>query len=215
MTSSAPPAERLRVAVFAKAPVAGHVKTRLASVLGEAGAAQLHASLVRHALFTATLAGVGRVELWCAPDESHAFFVECAAEIGARLHRQQGGDLGARMSHAFEAAFAAGRRLILLGSDCPALTADDIERAAEALDSHDAVLTPAQDGGYVMIGLSRPVAGLFDGVPWSSASVMEATRERLRAAGARWQEFATLWDVDRPEDYARLQREGLLQDVPS
>jgi len=215
MTSSARPADRVRVAVFAKAPVAGHVKTRLASVLGAEGAAQLHANLVRHAVFTAMLAGVGRVELWCAPDEKHPFFAECASEMGARLHGQRGEDLGARMSHAFEDAFAAGRHLVLIGSDCPALTAMDIERAAIALASHDAVITPAEDGGYVLIGLSRRIAGLFGGIEWGSASVMDATRERLRAAGARSRELPTLWDVDRPEDYARLQREGLLQEVSS
>jgi rSAM/selenodomain-associated transferase 1 len=215
MKSSGPPADRLRVAVFAKAPVAGEVKTRLIETLGEAGAAQLHASLVRHALFAATLAGVGRVELWCAPDETHAFFGECARDMGARLHRQQGGNLGARMAHAFEASLSAGRQLILIGSDCPALAAGDIERAAVALASHDAVMTPAEDGGYVLVGLSRRVPGLFDGIAWSTASVMEATRQRLRKAGARWHELPTRWDVDRPEDYTRLQREGLLQEMPS
>jgi len=215
MTSSALPADRVRVAVFAKAPVAGQVKTRLAAMLGAEGAAQLHATLVRHAVSTAMLAGVGRVELWCAPDESHPFFSECAIELGIRLRGQRGQDLGERMSHAFENAFSAGRHLILVGSDCPALTASDIERAAIALASHDAVITPAEDGGYVMIGLSRRIAGLFEGIEWSSASVMHATRERLRAAGARCRELPTLWDVDRPEDYARLQREGLLQEVPS
>jgi rSAM/selenodomain-associated transferase 1 len=215
MKSSAPPADRVRVAVFAKAPVAGQVKTRLVATLGEAGAAELHASLVRHALFAATLAGVGRVELWCAPDETHAFFGECARDMGARLRRQEGADLGARMAHAFEASLSAGRQLILIGSDCPALTAGGIERAAAALASHDAVVTPAEDGGYVLIGLSRRVPGLFDGIEWSTASVMDATRERLRAAGARWLELPALWDVDRPEDYARLQREGLLQEATS
>ena len=201
--------------MFAKAPVAGDVKTRLASALGAEGAAQLHASLVRQALFTATLAGVGRVELWCAPDEKHAFFAECAAEMGTRLHAQRGEDLGVRMSHAFENAFAAGRHLVLIGSDCPALTSTDIEHAAIALGSHDAVITPAEDGGYVLIGLSRRIPGLFGGIEWSTPSVMDATRERLLAAGARWRELPTLWDVDRPEDYARLQREGLLQEVSS
>lgn len=195
--------------------MAGQVKTRLAALLGEQGAAQLHENLVRRALSTAMLAGVGRVELWCAPDETHGFFGACATEIGIRLQRQRGADLGARMAHAFEAAFAAGRQLILIGSDCPALAAGDIERAAIALASHDAVVAPAEDGGYVLIGLSRRVPGVFEGIAWSTASVMAATRERLRAAGARWHELPALWDVDRPEDYARLQREGLMQEVAS
>jgi rSAM/selenodomain-associated transferase 1 len=215
MKSSAPPADRVRVAIFAKAPVPGDVKTRLAPVLGAEGAAELHESLVRQALFTSILAGVGPVELWCTPDETHAFFAQCAAEMGARLQRQQGSDLGARMAHAFDSALAAGRHLIVIGTDCPALTATDIENAAMALASHDAVVTPAEDGGYVLIGLSRSVAGLFDGIEWGAASVMAATRERLREGGARWHELPVLWDVDRPEDYARLQREGLLREMTS
>jgi rSAM/selenodomain-associated transferase 1 len=203
----------MRVAVFAKAPVAGQVKTRLAAALGPARAAELHASLVKHALSTATQSGLGAVELWCAPDDTHPFFARCAAETGAQLRRQSGADLGERMAAAFDAALAADRRLLLIGSDCPALTPAHLIDAAAALASHDAVLTPAEDGGYVLVGLSRAVPGMFDAIEWGSANVMAATRERLRAAGARWQEMPTLWDVDRPEDYARLEREALLREV--
>ncbi|HET9653072.1 MAG TPA: TIGR04282 family arsenosugar biosynthesis glycosyltransferase [Usitatibacter sp.] len=205
----------MRVAVFAKAPVAGHVKTRLVPLLGADGAAGLHAGLVRHALATASLAKLGPIELWCAPDETHDFFARCAREFHAELRRQEGADLGERMRRAFEAARSRGERLLLIGCDCPVLTARHLAAAAAALDSHDAVFAPAEDGGYVLVGLSRDVPGIFDGIEWGSASVMAATRERLRAADARWHELAVLWDVDRPADYARLQREGLLQEVLS
>ena len=93
MTSSAPRPEAVRIAVFAKAPVPGAVKTRL-SLLGPEGAAGLHAGLVRHALSTAVQARLGEVELWCAPDETHPFFARCASEFGATLRRQEGADLG-------------------------------------------------------------------------------------------------------------------------
>lgn len=211
MTSSAPPAEGTRFAVFAKAPIAGTVKTRLAGFLGEEAAACLHAELVTRALTTACDASEQPVELWCAPDENHPFFASCAARFRLQLLRQSGEDLGARMRNAFAASFAAGRPLVLIGSDCPALTVDELRAAAAHLQSHDAVVTPAEDGGYVLIALARPMPGLFAGVDWGTGAVMDQTRERLRAAGARWIEPAMLWDIDRPADYARLSREGLLK----
>jgi rSAM/selenodomain-associated transferase 1 len=215
MTSSARRAERAGVAVFAKAPVPGSVKTRLSGLLGEDGAAGLHAGLVRHALATAIASGVGEVELWCAPDDRHEFFARCAADFGTRLRVQRGEDLGTRMSAAFDDAFSRARRLVLIGSDCPALEPADLAAAAAALAEHAAAIAPAEDGGYVMVAMSRPVPAIFDGIAWGTAAVMRQTRERLAAAGVAWKELGTSWDVDRPEDYARLQREGLLQEVLS
>lgn len=214
MPSNAPRPEETAVAVFARAPVAGSVKTRLAGLLGPDAAASLHAGLVRHALSAAAQSRLGPVELWCTPDERHPFFDRCAADFGAALRRQEGADLGERMRKAFDSA-RSSPRLVLIGADCPALDAAHLALAAAALDSHDAVITPAEDGGYVLVGLSRPVAGLFDGVPWGGAAVMARTRERLAAARATWAELPTLWDVDRPEDYVRLQSEGLLREVLS
>jgi rSAM/selenodomain-associated transferase 1 len=214
MTSSAPRSDPA-IAVFAKAPIPGAVKTRLAGVLGADAAASLHAGLVRHALSTAVRAGLGPLALWCLPDTGHSFFARCAAEFGARLEAQRGDDLGARMANAFAPALRDGQPLIVIGADCPALTAGHLQAAARALCEKDAVLVPAEDGGYVLVGLARPVAGLFDGVAWGTAAVMAQTRERLAAEGAAWTELAPLWDVDRPDDYARLQREGLLAEVLS
>ena len=215
MTSNARRAERARVAVFAKAPVPGQVKTRLAEVLGADAAAGLHAGLVRHALATAVASGLGAVELWCAPDERHDFFERCAAEFGARLHAQRGADLGARMRAAFDEAFARGEALVVIGADCPALKPGDLRAAAAALEAHDVAIVPAEDGGYVLLAMARAVPEIFEGVAWGSPSVMGETRSRLAAAGVAWWELPASWDVDRPEDYERLQREGLLQEVLS
>ena len=202
MTSSARP--ETRVAVFAKAPVAGEVKTRLAPLLGATGAAQLHEELVARALATAIESRLGPVDLWCAPDASHPFFAHCARRFGARLRSQEGADLGARMRHAFEHGLAESRAMLLIGSDCPALTAADLGVAARALESHEVVLVPAEDGGYVLVGLTRPRSDIFEAMPWGGPSVMQETRARLQASGARWTALPALWDVDRPEDYARL-----------
>ena len=209
MTSSARPPEPTRVAVFAKAPVAGEVKTRLAPLLGSDGAAELHARLVMRALATAIEARVGDVELWCAPDERDPFFARCAERFSVRLCRQEGGDLGERMGFAFRRSLSSGRPLLAIGSDCPALTSRELRSAAEALATHDAVVAPAEDGGYVLMGLARSVPGIFQGIEWGTSTVMDDTRRRLDSAGARWKLMPTLWDVDRPEDYLRLQGAGL------
>jgi len=199
----------VQVAVFAKAPVAGEVKTRLAPLLGAADAAELHATLVRHALATAGNAGLGPVSLWCMPETGHPFFAACAAQFGVALQPQRGGHLGERMARAFDRLLEAGPAL-LVGSDCPSLGARDLRAAAASLATHDAVVQPAEDGGYVLVGLARPLPGIFEGIRWGEASVMRDTRERLRAAGATWCEMPERWDVDRPEDYRRLHASGLL-----
>jgi len=204
------PRDAMRIAVFAKAPVAGSVKTRLAGVLGDEAAAALHCELVRRALATALESGVGDVELWCAPNMSHPFFASCAAEYPVQLRRQSGVDLGERMRRAFECAAAADHPLLLIGSDCPALDGRTLRTAASSLSSHDAVIVPAEDGGYVLVGIAGSPRGIFDGVAWGAPTVMAQTRARLEASGLRWCELDTLWDVDRPEDYARAQGLGLL-----
>ena len=184
---------RTSVLVFAREARAGRVKTRLVPLLGEQGAARLHARLVRRALGTARAARLGAVEL-----------------VWAR--RQRGADLGARMRHALARALRRAPRAILIGADCPALRARDLRRAARWLaGGAEAVFAPAEDGGYALIGLRRVSPRLFDGVAWGGAQVMAQTRARLAALGWRWRELPVVWDVDRPEDYRRLQRAGLLQ----
>jgi len=208
------PRAEVAIAVFAKAPVPGQVKTRLVPLLGEESAAELHSTLVRRALATACAASLGPVSLWCMPDTGHPFFRACAQAYGVGLEAQKGGHLGERMARALEAMLARGPAL-LIGSDCPALTADDLHAAARSLATHDAVIQPAEDGGYVLVGLSRPVPGLFEGIRWGEGRVMRDTRVRLRAAGATWREFPARWDVDRPNDYQRLMVSGLLAEGPA
>src|SRR5579872_5494433 len=108
------------IAVFARAPVVGEAKTRLIPLLGAERAATLHAFLVRKTLASAVAAKLGEVTLWCAPDASHAFFENCRVDFKARLEAQVPGDIGARMLGAFRAARGP---LLLVGSDCPPLSA--------------------------------------------------------------------------------------------
>ena len=201
------------VAVFARAPIAGHAKTRLIRRLGADGAAKLQQCLVQRAVRTALSANVGPVSLWCTPDCSHPAFVAIRRETNVELCTQRGGDLGARMHDAIETLCRTGHAL-LIGSDCPALTVATLRAAAQALgDGSDAVVVPAEDGGYVLVGLRRADRSLFDAMPWSSDHVMIRTRERLRQAGSRWRELDASWDVDRPEDVDRLCASGLMPEV--
>jgi len=197
-----------RVIVFAKAPEPGKVKTRLIPALGEAGAAALHRRLVMHSLRAAQEADLGPVELWCASDTRHAFFRECERDFGVSLHSQCEGDLGARMRRALETILERARRAILVGSDIPALSAQYLRDAERALNrAHDAVIGPAEDGGYVLMGLARCDPELFRDIPWGEPEVLAETR--LRIAALRWRclELPALWDVDRPEDLERLPEE--------
>lgn len=200
-----------RVLVFAKAPQPGTVKTRLMPLLGAEGAAALHRRLIEHTLEQAAAADAGPVELWCHPCDTDPFLNDCARRYGASLHVQAGADLGARMLQAFANALRISRTAVLIGTDCAVLQATHVGAAANALASgNDAVFCPAEDGGYALIGLARCCAGLFADIPWGGPLVMSGTRERLRQLGLRWSELATLWDIDRPEDYDRLVAEGLL-----
>jgi len=197
------------VMVFARAPTPGEAKTRLIPALGEAGAAALHRRLVMHSLRAAADARIGPVELWCTPDTRDPFFSECERRLGASLHAQGEGDLGARMQRAFESALARVRRAILVGSDIPALSAQYLRDADQTLvRGDDAAIAPAEDGGYALIGLSRCDPELFRDIPWGGPEVLAETRRRMAALSWRCRELPALWDVDRPEDLERLP-EGL------
>lgn len=196
--------------VFAKAPRPGQVKTRLAPALGDEGAALLHRRLVAHTLRTARSANVGPVELCCAPDASDAFFLHCAQQYGVALTQQGDGDLGARMARALGRVLHGASQALLIGTDCPAMGGEYLHDAAAALTAgHDAVVGPAEDGGYVLIGTRLAEDALFERIQWGAADVMENTRARLRSLAWRWHELPTLWDVDRPDDLIRLRAAGI------
>lgn len=193
--------------VFARAPEPGRVKTRLASLLGERAAARLHARLVERTLTTARAAGFLPIYLYCLPGTKHRFFGTMEKRYGVRLRGQGRGDLGERMYRALRRHPGA----VLIGSDCPALRPADLRAAARALlAGSDAVFAPAEDGGYALVALRRAARAVFDGVAWGSGKVMAQTRRKLRGLKWRWRELRTVWDVDRPEDVARLRRSGRL-----
>jgi uncharacterized protein len=193
------------VAILAKAPVAGFAKTRLIPILGAHAAAVLQERLTERAVAMACDAAVGPVVLWGAPDCRHAMFRELARRYALRLLPQPAGDLGTRM---LAAVADTGGPTLVIGTDCPALTAQHLHAAAEVLRRRDAVVVPAEDGGYVLIGMRRPHRAPFTAMPWGSATVMTETRQRVADAGLSCEELESLWDVDNPADMDRLEREG-------
>lgn len=200
----------VQLAILAKAPIAGYAKTRLIGDLGCERAASLQAFLVRRTVQTALASCLRSVTLWCAPDASHSLFASLREDYGIDTQAQVEGDLGVRMLDVFERLTARGPTM-LIGTDCPALCAGDLDRCAAALRREaDAVFIPAEDGGYVLIGLKRPIRQLFEGVAFGTDAVMRQTRERLSELRLRAIEADTLWDVDTFADYERARSEGLL-----
>jgi rSAM/selenodomain-associated transferase 1 len=192
------------LAIMAKAPVPGRVKTRLIPALGAERAAALHAALLRRTGQTMLRANLCPVQIWCAPDTGHSEFRDLERR-GATLKVQCRGDLGARMAHVAREAIEAAHRVVIIGTDCPALDPTYVEYAIAALmNGNDAVVGPAEDGGYCLLGLSRIDDELFRDMPWGGERVLNETRRRLDRLPWRWSELPVLWDVDRPEDLRRL-----------
>jgi rSAM/selenodomain-associated transferase 1 len=183
------------VIVFARAPLAGQVKTRLAQRIGDAAAVNLHCRLVRIAVTTARAARCGPVELHVT--RRHAFF----RTLDVPVHLQRGADLGERMYRALR----RHRRAVLIGADCPALRAADITLAARLLaGGAHVVFAPAQDGGYALIAARRVTPAAFRGIAWGSARALAQTLEHVAGAGLAYRLLGTVWDVDRPEDLERF-----------
>lgn len=209
------------VAIFARAPVPGAAKTRLIPLLGPEGAADAQQTMTLRALETACDAAQGNVSLWAAGDAAHPFFRECAMTYPVTIQTQTDGDLGKRMRHCLETLLTRHERVLLIGTDCPALTPENLRQSAAAMqDGVRMVFMPAEDGGYVLVGAHADIdphslAAAFANIEWSTPQVMSQTRERLAGNGWKldrgWAEMPTSWDVDEPADYQRARAAGLLQ----
>lgn len=192
------------LAIMAKAPIPGQVKTRLIPALSAEAAARLHTALLRKTGREMLHANLCPVQLWCSPDTGHPEFVGLEL-LGAALKTQCRGDLGARMAYAARESLEKANQIIIIGTDCPALDPLYVENAIIALmNGNDAVVGPAEDGGYCLLGLTRTDGELFRNMPWGGAEVLNETRQRLEKLRWRWAELSPLWDIDRPEDLQRL-----------
>jgi uncharacterized protein len=191
--------------LFARVPHRGRVKRRLAESLGDAAALAAHCHLVEDSLERLAGLACARCEMWldAAPD---ATCRDWSRHYGVPLRRQEGGHLGARMNHALTESLAGARFALVVGSDCPPVDGACVAAALAALADHDAVIAPAQDGGYGLIGLARPAPMLFEGIAWGSGRVLAQTLDAAAAAAIRLALLPEIWDVDTAADWERFQR---------
>jgi uncharacterized protein len=198
---------KVALIIMAKAPEPGFAKTRLIPVLGAEGAAELANRLLMHTMQTAaqTHAFVQH-ELCLTPDPGQQAFDAHFFEQTSTWHLQpQGdGDLGQRMQRAFARALSEHDAAVLIGTDAPSLTAQQLDQAAHDLAHHEAVFVPAIDGGYALIGLKQPMPELFNEMPWSTSTVMAATLSRLQTLGVLWHAYEPIHDIDEPADLIHL-----------
>ena len=198
------------VAIFCRPLIAGQVKTRLIPEYGAEGAARIYAQLVERTLRTVAETGA-TASLWVAGDTAHASALDWAQRYALSVHSQCEGDLGERMSQCLAILAEIHDRVLLLGTDCPAFTAEDLQAAAARLsDNCHWVFTPAEDGGYVLVGSNAPRNEPFSKITWSTSDVMMQTRSALRANALAWAETATLWDVDEAADVERARSLNLI-----
>ena len=203
------------LAVLGRRPVRGEGKTRLARELGADRAHEIACELLENVIevvsskeltreldvaWWMTGSGLGGSGGWDADaEEMH----RPVLPAGARVFEQPSGDLGERMSHAFESAWSQGRPFcLLMGTDIPLLGVPQILEGVRLLRSGaDAVMLPTEDGGYGMIGLRSPAPEIFQNMPWSTTEVAKRTTERLEQMGRSVCSLPMLWDVDRAEDW--------------
>lgn len=189
--------------LLAKAPLPGQAKTRLIPCLGPEGAAQAHATMVRHCVATACQAlGAQHVTLWTSLEHFHPLFLEMQAHHGITLAAQQQGDVGMRVRHALNSAQGPA---MVMGTDCPSITVTMLKQCTAALENVPVVILPAEDGGYGLIGSHDDHPSLFEDIPWGTEQVLNVTRQRLEVLGLEASFPDTMWDIDRPEDWQRWQ----------
>ena len=191
-----------RIVIFAKAPVAGQVKTRLVPALGEDGAARLARRMLRDTCREAGKVMIASAELCTSPEPAHPDWAEHLPRRFGSVTAQGGGDLGERLARAAARVIGEAEHVLLIGTDCPALNERRLRDACWELETHDAVIHPTHDGGYALLGLKRFDPSIFSGIAWSTASVARETMRRIAALGWSLHIGETLQDIDEPEDLA-------------
>ena len=205
MSTAARAATRDKLIVFVKAPRPGTVKTRLAAALGDDAACLAYRTLVETLL--QNLAPLNEVELRYTPDDA-AKEIEPWLRAGWKSQPQGDGDLGERLKRAFAESFRNGfQRVVIIGSDCPQVSPQDIAEAWSALGESDVALGPATDGGYWLIGLCAEQPALFCDMPWSMSGVFNETLRRAEELNLKASTLRTLSDVDTLTDWQKFQTE--------
>lgn len=191
------------ILLFVKAPVAGLVKTRLYPELAPNRAAELYRALAQDTVDAARFVADARVVIAYEP---HAEFPTPEWLRGAAdWFSQRGASLGDRLTHAVAETYRRSPSpVIVIGTDLPGLTPQILNESRWLLRDNDVVLGPASDGGYYLIGLERPRPVLFENIPWSSSSVLEATLRILAQIELSFVQLPLMHDLDTPEDLRRL-----------
>lgn len=193
-----------------KTPVPGQVKTRLISVLGEEGSCDLHKKLTR--CMAKVLSNVPNMEYQLWSSNAGEYIENMVNEFQLIHHLQVGVGLGERLQHCVEQSIQKYSNILIVGSDCPFINEDTILQACKALNNKPVVFVPANDGGYVLIGLRIDVntmfntlaEHLFKDMPWGSNKVLETSIKRLEKLGVSYSLLPPLSDIDRPEDLRLL-----------
>ena len=190
------------VCIFAKPPLPGQVKTRLAAVFGDEWAAQL-ATAMLHDVWSVVRSSPGALPVLAATEHG-SFGIEVPDDL---LWLQSGSDLGSRIESILQRGLGTAPAVIALGADTPLLTPRHVADALEQLESGNAVLGPCCDGGFYLLGLRSCPSGLLAGIPWSCQRTCDATETRLSAYGTQVARIRSSFDIDTPADVQRLRRE--------
>lgn len=194
--------------IFTRYPEAGKTKTRTIAVLGAEGAAELQRQMAEHTLIQAKKlqqASHIYIEVHFTGGDRQLMQAWLGEDIAYK--KQAEGDLGERMKSAFELSFAEGmNKIIIIGVDCPDLNTAIMNQGFDLLDRHELIIGPAADGGYYLIGLTRPIPELFVGINWGTSEVLQQTITIAKNLEVNFACLSTLHDVDRPEDLVIWQK---------
>ena len=190
------------IAMFARAPFIGQVKTRLIPALGEQGALDLHIWLMQRQIMVLNSSQLSIRQLWVDRVPEHSAFKNFEGEIKL----QQGESLGDKMCNTLQVLLKHFSRVLIIGSDCAELDETYLEQALQNLNDPgvDVVIGPARDGGYVLIGMKQPHQELFQGIQWGSESVRQDTLNIIRSIGLQYSELLPLRDIDTADDLKSL-----------
>lgn len=196
--------------IFSRDPVPGNTKTRLIPLLGDQGAADLHRKLLSKIIKAANDSIFIDIELWSTSEPADSLLQLDANYNHYNLYKQTGNDLGERMYNAGKQALEKNKFFVIVGSDCPLLSSQILDKAYCSLEQgSDAVLGPTDDGGYYLLGMKNIDNLIFRDIPWGQPNVAEITRERMHKLGWKWLELDCLWDIDTPEDIDKLISSGI------